>query len=180
MCERTSMRQYAFSSRKKKVDMRDKRRETTRDCRWSESCSPSSQLAYQPCRFTGETRNGEKCCLPDPSGELLHPFTCLCFLLLSRFSSLPPSSPWNPPFFTLAPTLSPPCSRSDPSLFLAKVRLLLTLTLSPPHNLVVWTDGFVPFPLGKRGSGVFVNCSLCGIVATLFFLSGPVCSKFFR
>ena len=34
------------------------------------------------------------------------------------------------------------------------------------------------FPFGKGGSGVLVNCSLCGTKATLFFLAGPVCSSF--
>ena len=33
---------------------------------------------------------------------------------------------------------------------------------------MLWTDG----------SGVFGNCSLCGIEATLFFSAGPVCSRF--
>ena len=39
----------------------------------------------------------------------------------------------------------------------------------PPHDLVLWTDGFVPFAFGKGGSGVLANCSLCGTEATLFF-----------
>ena len=45
-----------------------------------------------------------------------------------------------------------------------------------PHDLVVWTDGSVPF--GKGGSGVLANCSLCGTEATLSFSAGPVCSSF--
>ena len=44
--------------------------------------------------------------------------------------------------------------------------------------MVLWTDGFVPFPFGKAGSGVFANCSRCGTEATLSFLEGPVCSSF--
>ena len=56
------------------------------------------------------------------------------------------------------------------------MRLSPTLTLSPLHNLVLWTDGSVPFR--KGGSGVLANCSLCGSEATLFFLAGPVCSGF--
>ena len=28
--------------------------------------------------------------------------------------------------------------------------------------MVLWTDGSVPFPFGKGGSGVLANCSLCG------------------
>ena len=42
---------------------------------------------------------------------------------------------------------------------------------------MLWTDGSVPFPFGKDGSGVLANCSLCGIKATLFFSAGPVCSS---
>ena len=40
--------------------------------------------------------------------------------------------------------------------------------------MVLWTDGFVPFPFGKGGSGVLANCSLCGTEATLSFSAGPV------
>ena len=51
-------------------------------------------------------------------------------------------------------------------------------TLSPPHDLVLWTDGSVPFPFGKGGSGVFPNCLLCSTEATPSFSAGPVCSSF--
>ena len=47
-----------------------------------------------------------------------------------------------------------------------------------PHDLVLWTDGSVPFPFGKGSSGVFANCFLCGTEATLSFSAGPVCSSF--
>ena len=47
-----------------------------------------------------------------------------------------------------------------------------------PHDLVLWTDGSVPFPFGKGGSGVLANCSLCGTEAPLSFLAGPVCLSF--
>ena len=78
-------------------------------------------------------------------------------------------SRWSPPFPLHALALIP--------LFLAKVRLSPTLTL-PPLDLVLWTDGSVPFPFGKGGSGVLANCSLCGTEATLSFSAGPVCSSF--
>ena len=42
----------------------------------------------------------------------------------------------------------------------------------PPYDLVLWTDGSVPFPSGKCGSGVLANCSLCGTEATLYFSAG--------
>ena len=48
------------------------------------------------------------------------------------------------------------------------MRLSLTLILSPPYDLVLWTDGSVCFLFGKDGSGVLNNCSLCGTEATLF------------
>ena len=48
----------------------------------------------------------------------------------------------------------------------------------PSYDLVLWTDGSVPFPFDKDGSGVLAKCSLCGTEATLFFLAGPVCSSF--
>ena len=43
---------------------------------------------------------------------------------------------------------------------------------------MLWTDGSVPFPFGKGGSGVLANCSLCGTEATLSFSAGLVCSSF--
>ena len=105
----------------------------------------------------------------------MHPLTRSCFLLLLLgrlfLLALPfllgiclPSL-WSP-------TLSSSCSRSNlPSL--TKVWLSL-----PSHDLVLWTEGSVPFPLGKSGSGVLANCSLCGTDTTLSFSAGPVCSSF--
>ena len=52
----------------------------------------------------------------------------------------------------------------------------LILVSRPPHDLVLWTDGSVPF--GKGGSGVLANCSLCGTEAILSFSACPVCSSF--
>ena len=88
----------------------------------------------------------------------------------------PPYPPWNPSSFTVESTLSSPCSRFG-LLFLAKVRLSLTLILSP-HDLVLWTGGSVPFSFGKGDSGVLANCFFCGTEATLSFSASPVCSSF--
>ena len=85
--------------------------------------------------------------------------------------------PWNLPSFTVESTLSSPCSRSD----LPHSRqgaALAHLDFLPPHDLVLWTDGSVPFPFGKGRSGVLANCSLCGTEATLSFSAGPVGSSF--
>ena len=71
----------------------------------------------------------------------------------------PRCPPWNLPSFTVESTLSTPW----PLL---------------PHDLVLWTDGSVPFPFGKGGSGVLANCSLPGTEATLSFSAGPVWSSF--
>ena len=48
----------------------------------------------------------------------------------------------------------------------------------PPHDLVLRTDGSVPFPFGKGGSGILANCSLCGTEATLSFSAGPIWSSY--
>ena len=40
--------------------------------------------------------------------------------------------------------------------------------LSRSYDLVLWTDGSVPFPFGKGGSCVLANCSLYGTEATPF------------
>ena len=84
---------------------------------------------------------------------------------------------WNLPSFTVEPTLSTPCSRSDPP-HSRQGAALAHLDSLPPHDLVLWTDGSAPFPFGKSGSGVLANCSLCGTEATVSFSAGPVCSSF--
>ena len=89
----------------------------------------------------------------------------------------PPFPPWNLSSFTVESTLSTPCSPSDPPLT-RQDAALAHLDSLPPHDLVLWTDGFVPFPFGKGGSGVLANCSLCGTEATLSFSAGPVRSSF--
>ena len=99
------------------------------------------------------------------------PFTCSREALLA----CPPFSPWNRPSFTVESTLL--CSRSDPP-HSRQGAALAHLDSLPPHDLVLWTDGSVPFPFGKGGSGVFANCSLYGTEATLSFSTGPVCSSF--
>ena len=43
--------------------------------------------------------------------------------------------------------------------------------------MVLRTDGSVPFPFGKDGSGILANCFFCGTKATLFS-AGSVCSSF--
>ena len=90
----------------------------------------------------------------------------------------PPSPTWNLPCFTVESTLSSPCSLALIPFSLAKVRLSLTFTFLPTHDLVLWTDGSVPFPFAKDGSGVLANCSRCGTEATLSFSIGPVCSRY--
>ena len=89
----------------------------------------------------------------------------------------PLSPPWNLPFFTAESTLSPLCSRCDPPLS-HQGAALAHLDSLLPHDLVLWTDGSVSFPLAKGGSGVLANCFLCGTEATLSFSAGPVCSSF--
>ena len=104
---------------------------------------------------------------------LMLPSTCFREALVA----CPPCPPWNLPSFTMESTLSTPCSRSDPP-HACQGAALAHLDSLPPHDLILWTDGFVPFPFGKGGSGVLANCSLCGTEATLSFSAGPVCSSF--
>ena len=54
-------------------------------------------------------------------------------------------SPWSQPFPPHAPTPIP---------------LSLTKMWLPPHNLVLWTDGSVPSPLGKGSSSIYQLLSL--------------------
>ena len=93
------------------------------------------------------------------------------------FLTCPPCPPWNLPSFTVESILSTPCFRSNPPLT-RQGAALAHLDSLLPHDLVLWTDGSVPFPFGKGGSGVLANCSLCGTEATLSFSASPVCSSF--
>ena len=104
---------------------------------------------------------------------LMLPSTCSREALLA----CPLFPPWNLLSLTVESTLSSSCSRSDLPLS-HQDAALGHLDSLPPHDLVLWTDGSVPFPLGKGGSGVPVNCSFCGTEATFSFLAGPVCSSF--
>ena len=79
---------------------------------------------------------------------------------------------WSLPSFAVchASAVIPPLSRQGAAL--------AYLDSLPPHNLVLRTEGSVPFPFGKDGPGVLANCSLCGTEATLSFSAGPVYSSF--
>ena len=93
------------------------------------------------------------------------------------FLACPPFPPWNLPSFAVESTLSSPSSRTD-ILLSRQGAALAHLDSLPPYNLVIWTDGSVPIPFGKGGSGKLANCSLCGTEAIPFFSTGPVCSSF--
>ena len=104
---------------------------------------------------------------------LMLPSTCSREALVT----CPSCPPWNLSSFTVQSTLSTSCSRSNSPLS-RQDAALAHLDSLPPHDLVLWTDGSVPFPFGKGDSGVLPNCSLCGTEATLSFSAGPVCSSF--
>ena len=57
--------------------------------------------------------------------------------------------------------------RSDPPLT-RQVAALAHLESLLPHDLVLWTNGSVSFPLGKGGSGVLASCSLSVALKPLF------------
>ena len=104
---------------------------------------------------------------------LMLPCTCSREALVA----CPTFPPWNLPLFTVESTVSSPCSRSDPALT-CQDSALAHLDSLLPHDLVLWTDGSVPFPFGKSSSGVLANCSSCSTEATLSFSACPVCSSF--
>ena len=104
---------------------------------------------------------------------LMLPSTCSREALLA----CPPCPPWSLPLFTVECTLSSPCSHSNPP-HSRQGAALAHLASLPPHDLVLWTDGSVPFLFGKGSSGILANCSLCGTEAALSFLAGPECSSF--
>ena len=134
------------------------------------------QALHLPTSFpiSGSARLGEK---PRLCRSSWRAFASTHLLQLPSTSSreallaCPPFPPWNFPSFTVESTFSSPCSRSHPPS-------LTHLDSHPPHDLVFWTDGSVPFPFGKGGSSVLAKCSLCGTEATLSFSAGLVCSNF--
>ena len=69
-----------------------------------------------------------------------------------------PPPPWNLLSFTVGSTLSSLCSLSDLPLS-RQGAALAHLDSLPQHELVLWTDGFVPFPFGKDCFDVLANCS---------------------
>ena len=101
----------------------------------------------------------------------MRPLTRSCFLLLVLGRL----------FLLALPFVFGICFRSlwSPSILLHAFTLISHLESLPPHDLVLWTNGSVPFPFGKDSSGVLVNSSRCGTEATLSFSAGPVCSSFF-
>ena len=74
----------------------------------------------------------------------------------------------NPPSCTVKSTHFSLFSHSDPPLSRQGAALAHLDSLSP-HDLVLWTDGYDPFPLGKGGSGVLANCFL-----SLFVVPRPL------
>ena len=76
------------------------------------------------------------------------------------------------PSFTVESTLSSSCSPSDLPLT-RQGAAFAHLDYLPSNDVVLWTDGSVPFLFGKGGSAVLVNCSLYGTEATLSFSAGP-------
>ena len=104
---------------------------------------------------------------------LMFPSTCSREALLA----CPPFPSWSLPSFTVESTLSSPCSRCDSPLSCQGAAFVHVDSLLP-HELVLWTNGSVPFLFDKGGSGVLANCSLCGTDATLSFSAGPVSLSF--
>ena len=94
---------------------------------------------------------------------LMLPSTCSREALLA----CPPCPLWNLPSFTVESTLPTPCSRSDPPLTLAKVRLSPTLTLSP---LMIWYSGLTALFLFRlaRAAPAFLPTAFSVALRPLF------------
>ena len=90
----------------------------------------------------------------------------------------PPFPHWNLPSFTVESTLSFPCSHSDP-LFLAKVQLSLTLTLSHPTTWCSGQTAVFLFILSKAVLAYLPSALSVALRPLFSFSAGPVCSSFF-
>ena len=120
---------------------------------------------------------------PRLSRSSWRPFASTHLLMLAPTSSretlfaCPSYLPWNLPSFTVESSLSSPCSRSDPPLSRHGAAIAHRDSLSL-HDLVIWTDASVPFPISKGGSGVLANCSLRGTEVALSFLHAQYAEVF--
>ena len=104
---------------------------------------------------------------------LMLPSTCSMEAVLA----CPPFPPWNLPSLTVESINTSSCCRSDPPPS-RQGAALAHLDSLPSHDLLLWTDGSVPFPFGKDGSRVPANNSRCGTEATLSCSAGPVFASF--
>ena len=99
-------------------------------------------------------------------------FVSPCTSSREALLACPPFPPWNLPSFTVESTLFSSCSRSDPPLS-RQGAALAHLDSLPPHDLVLWTNGSVPFPFDKGGSGVLTIFLLFSYYLTLVLSSPP-------
>ena len=109
------------------------------------------------CPISGLDRLGVKPRLCRSSWRALastHPLMLSSTCSREALLAFPPCPPWNLPSFTVESTLSTPCFRSDPP-HSRQGAALAHLDSLPAHDLVLWTDGSVPF--GKGGSDVLAK-----------------------
>ena len=83
----------------------------------------------------------------------------------------PAFPPWNLPSFTVESTLSSPCSRQGAAL--------AHLDSLPPHDLVLWTDGSVPFPL-VRAAPAYLPTALSVALRPVFPFQQAQYAQVFR
>ena len=75
--------------------------------------------------------------------------------------------------FTVSPFIPDCTGNSTARLQSASNRL----SLPPPSDIQVWTDGSVPYLFGPGGAGVYVTCSKCNTSYFLSFSTGPIASR---
>jgi len=85
----------------------------------------------------------------------------------------PSTPPWTPPNFTVT-TFIEGCSRSNPGRPDAAADFFRSL---PTSEVVVWTDGSVPSPLGPGGAGVHAFFGRCSTSSSLSYSAGPASSS---
>ena len=86
----------------------------------------------------------------------------------------PPFLPWTSTHFTVSHFISD-CTGNSKARLQSALNRLSSLS---PSDIPLWTDRSVPYHFGPGGARVYITCSKCHTLNSLFFSTGPIASSF--